>query len=84
LRQTPNLEYKVPVFMSPSDRRVQLYPQAPGSLFVAFYWSQGYGGGILIRLHTRSFKHYMNFRLQRTKHPPVPSWNVEVGVMGSQ
>jgi hypothetical protein len=25
---------------------VQLYPQALGSLFVAFYDSQGYGGGI--------------------------------------
>jgi hypothetical protein len=25
--------------------------QAPGSLFVAFYDSQGYGGGILTRLH---------------------------------
>jgi hypothetical protein len=26
-----------------------------GSLFVASYESQGYGGGILTRLHTRSF-----------------------------
>jgi hypothetical protein len=25
---------------------------APGSLFVSFYDSQGYGGGILTRLHT--------------------------------
>jgi hypothetical protein len=30
----------------------QLYPRALGSLFVASYDSQGYGGGILIRLHT--------------------------------
>jgi hypothetical protein len=30
----------------------QLYPQAPGSLFIASYYSQGYGGGILTRLHT--------------------------------
>jgi hypothetical protein len=29
----------------------QLYPQAPGSIFIAFYDSQGYGGGILTRLH---------------------------------
>jgi hypothetical protein len=49
--QTPNLEDQVLVFMSPSDRVAQLYPQAPVSLFVAFYDSQGYGGGILIRLH---------------------------------
>jgi hypothetical protein len=40
LRPTPNLEEQVPVFMSPSDRVAQLYPQAPGSLFVAFYVSQ--------------------------------------------
>jgi hypothetical protein len=36
--------------MSSSDRVAQLYPQALGSLFVAFYDSQGYGGGILTRL----------------------------------
>jgi hypothetical protein len=36
---------------SPSDRVAQLCPQAPGSLFVAFYDSHGYGGGILTRLH---------------------------------
>jgi hypothetical protein len=32
---------------------VQLYPQALGSLFVASYHSQGYGGGIRTCLHTR-------------------------------
>jgi hypothetical protein len=36
----------------PDDRVVQLYPQAPGSLFVAFYDSQDYGGGFLTRPHT--------------------------------
>jgi hypothetical protein len=51
LSPTPNLEDQVPVFMSPSDKVVQLYPQAPGSLFIASYDSQGYGGIILIRLH---------------------------------
>jgi hypothetical protein len=30
----------------------QLYHQALGSLFVASYDSQGYGGGIQTRLHT--------------------------------
>jgi hypothetical protein len=38
--------------MSPSDRVAQLCPQAPGSLYVTFYGSKGYGGGILIRLNT--------------------------------
>jgi hypothetical protein len=52
LRPTPNLEDQVTVLMPPSDRVAQLYPQAPGSLPVAFYDSQGYSGGILTRLHT--------------------------------
>jgi hypothetical protein len=30
----------------------QVIPQAPGFLFIAFYDTQGYGGGILTRLHT--------------------------------
>jgi hypothetical protein len=37
MRPTPNLEDKVSVFMSPSDRVAQLYAQAPGSFFVLFY-----------------------------------------------
>jgi hypothetical protein len=38
--------------MSSSDRVAQLYPQTPVSLFVAFYDSLVYGGGILSSLHT--------------------------------
>jgi hypothetical protein len=52
LPPTTNVEDKVPVFMSLSDRVAQLYSQAPGSFFVAFYDSQGYGGAILTFLHT--------------------------------
>jgi hypothetical protein len=52
LGSNPNLEDQVSVFMSSSDRVAQLYPQTPGSLFVAFYDSQWYSGGILTRLHT--------------------------------
>jgi hypothetical protein len=37
--------------MSPSNRVAQLYPQAPGSLFVSSYDSQDYGADILTRLH---------------------------------
>jgi hypothetical protein len=48
----PNLQNQVSVFMPPSDRVAQLYPQAPGSLFISFYDSQGYGGDIITRLHT--------------------------------
>jgi hypothetical protein len=39
--------------ISPRNRVAQLYPQTLGSLFVAFYDRQGYGGGIRTRLHTR-------------------------------
>jgi hypothetical protein len=56
IRDSPNLEGQVPVFISPRNRVAQLYPQALGSLFVASYDSQGYGGGIRTRLHAGSLK----------------------------
>jgi hypothetical protein len=51
-RDSPNLEGQVPVFISPRNRVAQLYPQALGFFFVTSYDPQGYGGGILTRLHT--------------------------------
>jgi hypothetical protein len=39
-----------PVFISPRNKVARLYPQALGSLFVASYDSQGYGGDIRTRL----------------------------------
>jgi hypothetical protein len=50
LHPTPNLEDHVSIFMSPMTGCAQLYPQAPGLLFFAFYDSQGYGGDIATRL----------------------------------
>jgi hypothetical protein len=52
IRDSPNLESQVPVLISPRNRVAQLYPQALGSLFIAFYDSLAYGGGIRPRLHT--------------------------------
>jgi hypothetical protein len=52
IRDSPDLEGQSPVFISPRNRVVRLYPQALGSLFIASYDSQGYGGGIWTRLHT--------------------------------
>jgi hypothetical protein len=52
IRESPNLEGQVPVFISPRNTVARLYPQALGSLFVTSYDSQGYGGGIRTRLHT--------------------------------
>jgi hypothetical protein len=57
LRSAHNLEHHVTVFISPRNRVAQLYPQALGSLFVASYYSQGYGGGIRTRLHTGKFNY---------------------------
>jgi hypothetical protein len=54
IRDSPNLESQVPVFISPRNRVAQLYPEALGSLFVAPYDSQGYGGGIRTRIHVGS------------------------------
>jgi hypothetical protein len=54
IADSPNLEGQVLVFISPRNRVARLYHQALGSLFVASYDSQGYGGGIRPRLHTGS------------------------------
>jgi hypothetical protein len=51
IRDSPNLEDQVPIFISPRNRVAQLYPQTLGSIFVASYDSHGYGGGIRTRLH---------------------------------
>jgi hypothetical protein len=51
VRDSPNLEGQVPVFIYPRNRVARLYPQALGSFFVAFYDSQSSGGGIQINLH---------------------------------
>jgi hypothetical protein len=49
---SPNQEGHVPVYISPRSRLTQIYTQVLGSLFVASYDSQSYGGGIRTRLHT--------------------------------
>jgi hypothetical protein len=50
-RDSPNLEGQVPVFTSPRNRAVKLYPQVLGSLFVVPYDSHGYGGSFPHRKH---------------------------------
>jgi hypothetical protein len=51
IRDSPNLEGQVPIFISPRNRVAQLYCQALDSLFVTSYDSRGYSGGIRTRLH---------------------------------
>jgi hypothetical protein len=52
IRDTPNLEGQVPVFISPGNRVAQLYPRAMGSLLSPLTTRRDYGRGILTRLHT--------------------------------
>jgi hypothetical protein len=52
IRDSPNLEVQVSVFISPRDRVARLCPQALRSLFVVSYDSRGFGGGVRLRLHT--------------------------------
>jgi hypothetical protein len=54
IRDSPKLEGQVPVFISPRNRVSWLYLQALGSLFVASYDWQGYGGVVRSRLHTEA------------------------------
>jgi hypothetical protein len=57
IRDSPNLEDQVPVFICPRSRIAQLYLQALGSLFVASCYLQGYDGGIRTRLHAVNKAH---------------------------
>jgi hypothetical protein len=50
IRDSPNLEGQIPVFISPRNRVAQLYPRHWVPFFVS-YDSQGYGGGIWPHLY---------------------------------
>jgi hypothetical protein len=64
IRDSPNLECQVPGFISPRNRVTRFYPQALGSLFVASYDSQGYGGSIRPRLKEKSIYIWKNVWLE--------------------
>jgi hypothetical protein len=52
IRDSPNLEGQVAVFITLRNKVARLYTQVLGTFLVASYDSQGYGGGIRTRLHT--------------------------------
>jgi hypothetical protein len=52
IRDFLKLEGQDPIFIFPRNRVARLYPQALGSILIASYDSQGYGGGIRTRIHT--------------------------------
>jgi hypothetical protein len=54
IRDSANQEGQVHILISPRNRVARLYTQALGSLSVASYIWQGYGGGIRPRIHTGS------------------------------
>jgi hypothetical protein len=58
-----------PVFISQTNRVARLYPQALGSLVVASYNSQGYGGGIRPRLHMQ-FNSTLAVQIITSRHGP--------------
>jgi hypothetical protein len=68
------VEEQVPVFISPTDMATQLYPQARGFLFVAFYDLQGYGGGIVTHLHMGYFKLFYYLHGQTDENQETPFW----------
>jgi hypothetical protein len=73
IRDSPNLEGQVPVFMFPSHRVARLYPQALGSIFVASYDSQGYGGGIrLLNLRISAELYLKSVFVPHREHAPSP------------
>jgi hypothetical protein len=71
IRDSPNLEDKVPVFVSTRNRVARLYLQALGTPFVASYESQSYGGGIWLHLHTGFTTLSFSLMLRPTVSRPV-------------
>jgi hypothetical protein len=51
IRDSPNLEGQVPVFVSPPEQGGLVIPPGTGFPFVASYDSQGYAGSIRPGLH---------------------------------
>jgi hypothetical protein len=64
IRDCPNLEGQVLVFISPRIRVARLCPHALGSLFIASFYSQGYFGGI--RPFLQRFKDIVKVTLRLT------------------
>jgi hypothetical protein len=72
IRASPNLDSQVPVFISPWNRVAQSFPQALGSLFITFYDSQGYAGGIRTRLKSKSHCDWRS--VSQSVLVPSPIW----------
>jgi hypothetical protein len=71
IRDSPNLEGQIPVFISNRNRVAWLYPQALGSLYLSSYDSEGYGGGIRPRLHAGALSGYSCLNVSLILWPTV-------------
>jgi hypothetical protein len=82
IRDSPNLGVgQVSVFKFPRSSVAQLYPQALGSLFVTYCYSQAYVGVIRPHLHTGdSFSSYLAYLYVSARHGPRRKYNSSVAV----
>jgi hypothetical protein len=78
IRDSPNLEGQVPEFISPRNKVSRLYPQALGSLFVASYDSQGYGGGIRTRNQERIASRKLGSDTGLKRNPEITNRSNEI------
>jgi hypothetical protein len=78
IRDSPNLEGQLPVFVFPRNRVVRLYPQALGSIFIASYDSQGYDVDIRPHIHTgfssRTYSYSQSYFTTGGLPPISSSW----------
>jgi hypothetical protein len=68
----PAWRARSPYLHSPGTGCPVIHPEALGSLFVASYYSQGYGGGFRPVLHTGSPNNHFSLTEQKTPLPTVP------------
>jgi hypothetical protein len=73
IRDSPNLQGQVPVFISARNRVAQFYSQALGSIFIGSYDSRDYGGGIQPPLHTGGVSVWMLISLTYVPLAVTPS-----------
>jgi hypothetical protein len=70
IRDCPNMEGQVPVFISPRNRVARLYPQILDYFFVASYYSQGYGWGMRSSRYFGSYILYISYCIATLRLQP--------------
>jgi hypothetical protein len=94
IRDCPNLEGQVLIFISPRNRVARLYHQTPGSLFVASYDPQGYSliyDSVWVSCYITSERTDRNTFYFSVDHPypvftetsPVTTWFLRIRLHGN-